>query len=448
MENTFNNMINSHSGNISSKNPVNFLNNDQELFSPASRAYLAWQEGRISSNQYYQNQFGKFFDGNNKKLQAPVDGVNSLPLQDDGDTNINRNDTFFLHEPGSHWTKHDVMSGGKLTVTWNNKNKQYVNRWSYFITRNDWGPERPLSREQFEETPFYTAEPVKVEGGCSDNQLTVHELSLPERKGYHVMFAAMEDADGRYTHYQVIDLFFILLAQQPPAPYGLRVTAVSRNRVSLTWEYPASPTVFQYYMYRNGRRLNDFVGMTQFFTDENVKANTEYTYAVQAFTINGLDSPLSEPVTILTLGGNNQVVPPEPPVNLQQSSLNNTSVRLNWQPGGSEKEISNYVIYRNSTAIGNVSHPVLSFLDTKLSPNTQYYYYIIAVSIYNLSSVPSEAIIVDTTPEEEVQYRDWRPETFYPVGAKVYSLGHNWRCIKAHISFCVSGQPGKLWEEI
>jgi len=438
MNNKFDNTAYLSDGDIDNKNAGGFLNCDQELFSPASRAYLAWQEGKISTAQYSRHQFGKFFSDNKVNIS----------LQDANMANINHDDSFILPEPGLHWTKHHVISGGKLTATWNNKNKQCAYRWNYFITHRDWHPERPLSREQFEETPFYTVELATVAGGDSDNQLRVHELSLPERRGYHVLFAAMEDADGRYINYQIIDLFFILFAQQPPAPYGLRVTAVSKNSVSLTWDYPANPVVYKYEVYRNGKKLNTGGGSSLFFTDKEVKENTEYTYTVQAFTINGVDSPLSEPVTIRTLGGSNQVVPPEPPVDLQYSSLTNTSARLNWQPGSSEKEISNYVIYRNSIAVGNVTYPADSFLDTKLLPDTQYYYYVIAVSIYNLSSIPSETIFVKTRPEEEVQYRDWRPETFYPVGAKVYSLGHNWRCIKAHISFCVSGQPGKLWEEI
>ena len=53
-------------------------------------------------------------------------------------------------------------------------------------------------------------------------------------------------------------------------------------------------------MFRNGKQLNDFVGTWQSFTDEKVKPNTEYTYAVRAFTVYNSLSKLSDPVTIVT----------------------------------------------------------------------------------------------------------------------------------------------------
>lgn len=83
-----------------------------------------------------------------------------------------------------------------------------------------------------------------------------------------------------------------------------------------------------------------------------------------------------------------------------------------------------------------------------LSPDTKYHYHVIAVSIYNLSSVPSEIIFLQTRPEEKVHYRDWISNTCYSIGAKVHGLGRNGQCINCHISLCVSGQPGKFWKEI
>jgi hypothetical protein len=66
---------------------------------------------------------------------------------------------------------------------------------------------------------------------------------------------------------------------------------------------------------------------------------------------------------------------------LRITSVNTTSLRLNWTGGSSE----NYVIFRsltsrgNYTRLGQVSSNVSTYLDSMLMPNTRYYYYVQAI---------------------------------------------------------------------
>ncbi|WP_375558907.1 Ig-like domain-containing protein [Bernardetia sp. OM2101] len=74
-------------------------------------------------------------------------------------------------------------------------------------------------------------------------------------------------------------------------------------------------------------------------------------------------------------GGNTTVTAPS----LSITSVNSTSLRLNWTGGDAES----YTIYRSTSSFGNnftrlgqVGSAVATYLDSMLMPNTQYYYYV------------------------------------------------------------------------
>ncbi|WP_239161280.1 lytic polysaccharide monooxygenase [Chromobacterium violaceum] len=111
------------------------------------------------------------------------------------------------------WHKPPVKSGQMLELEWSYHASHLTRRWNDFVTQAGWDPNRPLTRAQFEAEPFYkaelTAQPFwEHQAELTPPQPTIHQVRLPERRGYHVVLAAWEVADTGNAFYQVIDFNF------------------------------------------------------------------------------------------------------------------------------------------------------------------------------------------------------------------------------------------------
>ncbi|WP_327367163.1 extracellular catalytic domain type 1 short-chain-length polyhydroxyalkanoate depolymerase [Streptomyces sp. NBC_01217] len=86
---------------------------------------------------------------------------------------------------------------------------------------------------------------------------------------------------------------------QLPAPSGLRVTGVTTNSASLSWN--AVPDAASYALYRNGTKVASPTSTT--YTDTGLGAGTTYTYTVAAADGSGTPGATSPQVTATTTGG-------------------------------------------------------------------------------------------------------------------------------------------------
>lgn len=76
------------------------------VFSPASRAWFAWEEGLIDNGQLNQREAGKFFPAVQSGLTdvvASTDSANATPPKDGKIASANQGNAEFLDAPGSHW---------------------------------------------------------------------------------------------------------------------------------------------------------------------------------------------------------------------------------------------------------------------------------------------------------------------------------------------------------
>jgi predicted carbohydrate-binding protein with CBM5 and CBM33 domain len=180
----------------------------------ASRAAFLAQEGKIGEWQVNELEAGKFFPKTQSGLSdelAPEDSANAQPPLDGQIASANRSDVKILDQPGTHWRKHSVRSNQQIEFYWTYTAPHKTRRWNYFITKDGWDPNKPLSRAQFENAPFaqvqYSERP-HWSHPLSPNSSNPHSISLPKKKGYHVILAAWEVADSPMAFYQVIDLDF------------------------------------------------------------------------------------------------------------------------------------------------------------------------------------------------------------------------------------------------
>ncbi len=101
------------------------------------------------------------------------------------------------------WTKTPITAGAN-TFTWYHTAPHKTVNWRWYITKQDWNPNKPLTRDQFESTPFCT-----VNGnGQAPAQRQEMNCNVPQRTGYQVIYAVWEIADTTNSFYQAIDVDF------------------------------------------------------------------------------------------------------------------------------------------------------------------------------------------------------------------------------------------------
>lgn len=178
--------------------------------SPPSRAQLnlpAQRAGELVS--------GKFFPASDDGLTDPTtpsDEPNRMPPADGHIASAGLPHALALDEAGKPWMQHAVKAGQELDITWEFPRPVKVRRFKYFLTRHSWAPHQPLSRAQFESTPFAERtnadQPYWTSDSLDSGEQVKDSLQLPDRHGYHVLLAVMEAADTPLAAYQVIDLQF------------------------------------------------------------------------------------------------------------------------------------------------------------------------------------------------------------------------------------------------
>ena len=101
------------------------------------------------------------------------------------------------------WTKTPITAGANK-FTWYHTAPHKTVNWRWYITKQDWNPNKPLTRDQFESTPFCT-----VSGnGQAPAQRQEMNCNVPQRTGYQVIYAVWEIADTTNSFYQAIDVDF------------------------------------------------------------------------------------------------------------------------------------------------------------------------------------------------------------------------------------------------
>ncbi|WP_230352754.1 N-acetylglucosamine-binding protein GbpA [Lelliottia sp. WAP21] len=163
--------------------------------SPASRAYMCKLGQNIDcGNVEYEPQSVE---------RASGFPANSLPpdgeLASAGIANYSQLDRQSLNA----WTK-SPMTAGPHTFTWYHTAPHKTTNWRYYITKQNWNPNKPLTRDQFELTPFCS---VNGNGQAPAARQEMH-CNVPERTGYQVIYGVWEIADTANSFYQAIDVDF------------------------------------------------------------------------------------------------------------------------------------------------------------------------------------------------------------------------------------------------
>jgi len=427
------------------------------VFSPASRAYFAWQKGLLDEGALNQREAGKHFPETSAGLAdpfAPDDVLSAAPPPDGKIASANQLTGALLDEPGDHWQKHDVRSGETLPVSWHFTANHPARRWDYFLTETGWDSSKVLSREQFGNTPFYTVQnnwqPFwKYPDELKPPSPTTHEVPLPKREGYQVLLAVYVVADTGMAFYQVIDLDFGPEdggGERPETPTGLQSSDVTDRQVVLTWNESSGPHPIAFYrLTRNAVTTVDVDAPLQAWTDRTVSPGSTYSYYICAVDDHGKISAPSRAIEVRTLTENGA---PTAPLHLHSMGETPNSVSLMWGASESAVPIAEYIIVRDDNEVGRVNGDLTAFEDTGLMPHTDYRYVVKALDQNDKVSPPSNVLSIRTIGEGS-EYPAWALSTKYEKGARVSHVGNNWSCIQAHVSHVPEWAPGEgdnvLW---
>ena len=425
------------------------------IFSPSSRAHFEWLAGRLDEGALNQRESGKFFPsqaGGLKDAYAKDDVANVPPPPDGKIASANQLTGAQLDAPGSHWQKHDVRSGETLDMSWRFSAKHAARRWNYFMTKAGWNPDKVLSRDQFEEEPFYTVQINLQPFWAHGEQMlpaspTTHSVPLPERDGYHVCLAVWEVANTSMAFYQVVDLNFVNDGggERPETPTGLAAETVTDKQVQLKWNAATGPyPIASYHLSRNGVFLVAIDAPQLGFADNSVTSDTTYNYTISAVDDHGNVSAQSRPIQVHTLpeGG----VGPTAPKNLHSMGQTESSISLMWEKSTGTSPIVNYVIFRDEVEIKSVGANQTAFDDTGLKAGTQFRYYVKARDLDGKLSLSSNVLTVRTLGGGT--YPAWALNTLYETGALVSHSGENWRCLQKHTSYVADWAPGLVSSEV
>lgn len=106
-------------------------------------------------------------------------------------------------QTSDRWTKREVQAG-LFDVSWTFTANHVTRNWRYYLTKQDWNANQPLTRDSFELTPFCVIEGNMVQ---PPKQVT-HKCTLPERTGYQVILGVWEVGDTANSFYNLIDAQF------------------------------------------------------------------------------------------------------------------------------------------------------------------------------------------------------------------------------------------------
>ena len=191
------------------------------------------------------------------------------------------------------------------------------------------------------------------------------------------------------------------LLSVPSAPSGLTATAISGSQINLSWSDVANETGFKIERKTGAGGTYAQIATTganvTTYSDTGLTAGTTYFYRVRATNASG-DSSYSNETSATTV-----VSPPNAPSGLTATATSSTQINLSWTDVANE---TGFKIERKTgvggtySQIATVGAGIVSYSNTGLTANTNYYYRVRATNAGGDSPYSNEAnaTTLDTAP--------------------------------------------------
>lgn len=223
------------------------------------------------------------------------------------------------------------------------------------------------------------------------------------------------------------------------APINLDDKFVSFDQVVLGWETAKdSGAVSKYNVYRQegNQKMTTYIGQTEdktFVDTKELKADTTYTYYVNAQDAVGNVSEYSEGLKVTTLKDNLKGITIS---EIKDKDVTDTSITLNWDR---VRDADHYLVYRNGEKIAKTEET--TYTDKNLNPNTTYSYTIQAIDEKGNVIAISKPIAVTTDKKDGTDKPEtskpgykgqWKPGATYVNGDVVKYKDTQYVCVQGH----------------
>ncbi|XP_051277011.1 receptor-type tyrosine-protein phosphatase F isoform X3 [Dicentrarchus labrax] len=198
--------------------------------------------------------------------------------------------------------------------------------------------------------------------------------------------------------------------EQAPSspPQHIRLRMLSARTMLVQWEPPEEPNgqIRGYRIYYSSDLTAPLSGWQKQITDDTIMTTISgltpditYGLRVQGFTSVG-DGPLSDMVQVKTQQG-----VPGQPYKFQVGAVSDTSIELTWEPAFETDGVKHYELQyiglSSGTEMKETFAPTNSYVVEDLRPNTEYHFYLAAISNQGIKGFAS-SILQKTTPVSSV----------------------------------------------
>jgi chitodextrinase len=191
--------------------------------------------------------------------------------------------------------------------------------------------------------------------------------------------------------------------EPPGVPQNLSATAISDERIDVTWDASTDNLgVTGYNIYRDDVLID--TSPANSYSDTGLASETQYEYEVSAFDAAANESARSDPDSATTAAsGDNEA--PSVPQNLSATTISDERIDLTWDASTDNMAVAGYNIYRDDVLID--TSPTNSYSDTGLAIETGYEYEVSAFDAATNESARSNpdsaTTAVSRLPPEFVQ---------------------------------------------
>ncbi|MBP2001355.1 chitin-binding protein [Paenibacillus shirakamiensis] len=341
-------------------------------------------------------------------------------------------------QTATRWSKVNV-SPGTTTFHWTIEANHATTSWKYYITKQNWDPNAPLSRSQFDLTPFCS---VDYKGKQPPKSYS-DTCTVPSRTGYQVILAVWEISDTANAFYNVIDANFGGASSAdttaPTAPTSLSSSNVTSSGATLTWAASTDNVGVTAYKIYNGSTLfgTTTSGNTLSYNVTGLNANTAYTLTVKAVDAAGNTSSASNSASFTTTGGTTNpgdTTAPTAPGNLSSSNVTSSGVTLTWSAASDNVGVTGYRVYNGSTLVTTTSASTLTYTVSGLTASTGYNFTVKAIDAAGNASASSNTAAVTTIAGSGSTVSAWAPNVSYAAGALVTYGGKTYKALQPHTS--------------
>ncbi|WP_028546267.1 lytic polysaccharide monooxygenase [Paenibacillus taiwanensis] len=336
-------------------------------------------------------------------------------------------------QSATRWSKVNITPG-TTTFHWTIEANHATTSWKYYITKQDWNANAPLSRAAFDLTPFCN---VNYKGKQPPHSYS-DTCNVPSRTGYQVILAVWEIADTANAFYNVIDVDFgggsPVDTTVPTVPTNLAVTNVAATSATVSWGASTDNVgVTGYKIYSGSTLLATTTNGTDLtYNLTGLTPNTPYTLSVRAIDAAGNSSTASPTVTFTTLALPPDNVPPTSPLNLVATNVTAATVKLSWGAATDNVGVTGYKLYNGSTLVATTNGTTLTYTVTGLTASTAYTFTARAMDAAGNLSPDSNAVSVTTSSGPSVT--PWAANTSYALGDLVSYNGKTYEARQPHLS--------------